>query len=83
MAVTSSSSDPDFLLAQPGDFVVVMSESNSPVEDEDESDWWIGHILHVTSGARSPRVNSIFQVVDIDTGCIATINADLVKRILY
>ncbi len=71
---------PDFLLVKSGDIVVV--EEDLPMTEEDQLDWWVGHVIHVIGGARDSRANSLFQVVCVDTGTIRTINADLVKGIL-
>ncbi len=72
--------DPDFLAVRPGDLVVV--EVDRTMAACEFADWWIGQVIHVVGGARSSRVNSLFQVVCVDTGLVRTINADLVKRIL-
>ncbi len=80
MSRATSVASSAFLVAQPGDIVVV-DESRLVVEGCD-ADWWVGHVIHIVGGARDSSVNSIFQVVDIDTGTIKTINADLVKGIL-
>ena len=80
MQVASSDSSPDFLRAEPGDIVVV--EEASVFHDKWKSGWWLAHVIHVIGGARDPSVNSLFQVVDVDTGIVKTINADLVKGIL-
>ncbi len=80
MSVVSSVSSPDFLLAQPGDIVVV--EEGASLADKGNINWWLGHVIHVIGGARDPSVNSLFQVADVDTGVVKTINADLVKGIL-
>ena len=65
------------LMVMPGDLVIVKDENKFSCED-----WWLGHVIHATCGARNPDLNSLFQVADIDTGFIRMINADLVKGIL-
>ena len=70
----------DFLRVKVGDFVVI--EEDLPFPKEGKGDYWVGQILHVIGGSRKSSLNSIFQVVNIDTGCIKEINADLVIRIL-
>ncbi len=65
-----------FLDAKCGDFVVICFDQNIP------SDWWIGRILSRLGNSRDPTVNTIFQVVNVDTGDIRTINADCVIRII-
>ena len=69
-----------FLQVKIGDFVVI--EENSFSSTREKSNWWIGQVLYIVCGARNPSVNSIFQVANIDTGYIKSINADLVIAIL-
>ncbi len=80
MAIVSTSASSDFLTAQPGDIVVVELESS--IDQQEVLDFWIGHVIHVVGSARNSAINSLFQIVDFDTGIIKTINADLVKGIL-
>ena len=81
MSVVAPASAPDFLIAKPGDIVVVEEGSCSNI-DGAQVDWWLGHVIHVVGGARNSRINSLFQVACVDTGMIRTINADVVKGIL-
>ena len=76
-AVAPDASDFEPLMARPGDLVVVEEEGDLSCRD-----WWLGHVIHSTCGARNPHFSSLFQVADIDTGFIRIINADLVKGIL-
>ena len=80
MSVAAADTAFDFLLAKPGDIVVV--EEDSLMVGAGKANWWVGHVMHVVGGARDPRVNSLFQVACVDTGVIRTINADVVKGIL-
>ena len=48
---------------------------------EDGSDWRMADVIWVDGGARNPRVPTLFQVAEVDTGVINWINADLVTRI--
>ena len=48
---------------------------------EDGSDWRMADVIWVDGGARNPRVPTLFQVAEVDTGVINLINADLVTRI--
>lgn len=66
--------------AKAGDFVVVKEELSFTTNTI--GDWWIGQILYSVCGARSSSSNSIFQIVNIDTGLIEVINADLVIGII-
>ena len=70
---------PVFLSAKSGDTVIVWED---PTEVGGESkDWFMGQILWVEGGARDPRVPTLFQVSDIDTGVIRWVNADCVQQI--
>ncbi len=65
---------------KPGDLVVV--DEDQSMENKSGDNWWLGHVIHAACGARNPEENSLFQVADIDTGRVKTINADLVKGVL-
>ena len=39
-------------------------------------------VIWVDGGARNPKVPTLFQVADVDTGTITWVNADLVTRIV-
>ena len=80
MPLDSSVSAPAFLSVEPGNFVVVRKDCLT--EKSKENDWWIGQVLHVIGGARNPTENSLFQIANIDTGSIKTVNADLVIKIV-
>ena len=43
--------------------------------------WHMADMFWVDSGARNPRVPTLFQVADVDPGAINWINADLVTHI--
>ena len=68
-----------FLMVRPGDFVCINESFN---ECSDNNQYWIGKILYVVSGARNPSSNSIFQVINIDTGTAKYVNANFVIAIL-
>ena len=67
----------DFLAVELGDVVAI-----EELVSTGSRSWWIGYVIHIGTGARNSKANSLFQVVDIDTGLIKTINADLVSQIL-
>ena len=70
----------DFIKARIGSFVVISNKEC--VDKMHENDFWIGRILHKTGGAREPAENSLFQILNIDTGEIKIINANLIIKIL-
>ena len=63
---------PIFLSAKAGMTVVVI----------DGDDWWMGDILHVDGGARAPKIPTLFQIADVDSGVVRWVNADLVSHIV-
>ena len=71
-AVAAPKSDPVFLHVKAGMTVIV----------EYGKDWRIVDVIWVDGGARNPKVPTLFQVADIDTGVINWVNADLVTRIV-
>ena len=71
------SGDAKFLQVRPGHFFIVGSE------EKKKGDWWMGQVIFCEGGARDPKVNSLFQVADVDTGVIRWINADEVSEVLW
>ena len=65
-----------FLNVRPGHFVIVGGDSA-------KGDWWMGQVIFCEGGARDPKVNSLFQVADVDTGVIRWINADEVSEVIW
>ena len=47
----------------------------------DSDDWWMADVIHVDGGARDPKVPTLFQVADVDTGVVRWVCADLVTHI--
>ena len=64
--------DPGFLHVRAGMTVIV----------EDWKDWRMADVIWVDGGARNPKVPTLFQVADVDTGVIKWVNADLVTHIV-
>ena len=69
--------DAAFLHVRPGHFVIVGSDNT------EKDDWWMGQVIFCEGGARDPKVNSLFQVADVDTGVIRWINADEVSSVIW
>ena len=72
---------PVFLSVRPGDFVIVAKVTQVALHDD--GDWWMGQVVFCEGGARDPRVNSLFQIADVDDGCIHWVNADQVTHVLH
>ena len=66
-----------FLHVRPGHFVIVAGDQL------DQGDWWMGQVLFCEGSARHPRLPSLFQVADVDTGVIKWINADAVSDVIW
>ena len=67
------SRDPVFLHVKAGMTVIVT---------DTEGAWRMADVIWVDGGARNPKVPTLFQVADVDTGVIKWINADLVTHIV-
>lgn len=70
--VAAPKADPVFLNVKPCMTVIV----------EDGKDWRMVDVIWVDGGARNPKVPTLFQVADVDTGVINWVNADLVTHIV-
>ena len=72
-AVAAPKSDPVFLHVKAGMTVIVT---------DTEGAWRMVAVIWMDGGARNPKVPTLFQVSDVDTGVINWINADLVTQIV-
>ena len=72
-AVAAPKSDPVFLHVKTGMTVIVT---------DTEGAWRMADVIWVDGGARNPKVPTLFQVADVDTGVINWINAELVTHIV-
>ena len=70
--VATPKTDPVFLHVRAGMTMIV----------EDGGDWRMGDVIWVDGGARNPKVPTLFQVADVDTGGINWVDADLVTHIV-
>ena len=70
--VATPQSYPVFLHVRAGMTVIV----------EDGKDRRMADVIWVDGGARNPKVHTLFQVADVDTGVINWVNADLVTHIV-
>ena len=67
------SRDPVFLHVKAGMTVIVTDADGT---------WRMADVIWVDGGARNPKVPTLFQVADVDTGVINWINPDLVTHIV-
>ena len=66
----------EFLSILPGDTVAIRVTSLHP--NASNAIDYVALVLHVINSPRDPSCPSLIQVVDIDTGRISIVNADLV-----
>ncbi len=52
------------------------------VAQQEVDDWWMGQVVFCEGGARDPKVNTMFQVSNVDDGGIQWVNGDEVTQIL-
>ena len=71
-AVVAAKSDPVFLHVKPG-MTVIVSDTDGA--------WRMADVIWVDGGARNPKVPTLFQVADVDTGVINWINTHLIELI--
>ena len=72
-AFAAPKSDPIFLHVKAGMTVIVT---------DTEGAWRMADVIWVDGGARNPKVPTLFQVADVDTGVINWISAYLVTHIV-
>ena len=51
-------------------------------KDSNSDDWWMADVIYVDGGARDPKMPTLFQVADVDTGVVRWACADLVTHIV-
>lgn len=71
---------PPILRVKPGDYVIVQAPQQ--VAQQEVDDWWMGQVVFCEGGARDPRVNTMFQVSNVDDGCITWVNGDEVTHVV-
>ena len=71
-----------FLIVNPGDYVVIGDGMISDDTQDSRHNYWVGQVINCIGGARNPNSWTLFQVANIDNGEIIIINADTVERIL-
>tara|TARA_Y100000589_G_scaffold326129_1_gene365347 strand:- start:793 stop:1056 length:264 start_codon:yes stop_codon:yes gene_type:complete len=75
--------NPDFLSVKPGDYIVIKGEGSMISSlSEKSQNYWFGKVIRCIGGARNPKAWTLFQVMNIDSGEVTIINADIVDKIL-
>ena len=83
LAVISSMTEkktPTFLNVRPGDYVIIQAEQRIALKAN--TNWWMGQVVFCEGGARDPKVNTMFQIANVDDGCISWVNADEVTHVV-
>ena len=70
------------LAAPQPDTVFLHVKAGMTVIVEEGGDWRMADVIWVDGGARNPKIPTLFQVADVDTGVINWVNADLVTHIV-
>ena len=71
---------PAFLSVRSGDFVIVQAAQQVAQAFDDA--WWMGQVIFCEGGARDPRVNTMFQIANVDDGHITWVNGDEVTHVV-
>ena len=69
--IEAPEANPIFLHVRAG-MTVIVTDTEGP--------WRMADLIWVDDGARNPKVPTLFQVADVDTGVINWVNADLVTH---
>ena len=72
---------PGLPAVRPGNFVIIRAQQ--PLAGLVNDDWWMGQIIWCESGTRTPRVDALFQVADVDDGSLHWVNAGEVTHVLH
>ena len=56
--------------------------SRTVIVTDTDGAWRMADVIWVDGGARNPKVPTLFQVADVDTGVINWVNADFVTHIV-
>ena len=70
-----------FLSVKAGMTVIAQHLPEIGQPDQSES-WWMADVIFGEGGARNPKVPTLFQVADVDSGVVRWVNADLVTHII-
>jgi hypothetical protein len=60
----------------------VIVQAAQQVAHQFDDNWWMGKVVFCEGGARDPRVNAMFQVANVDDGCIKWVNDDEVTYVV-
>ena len=57
-------------------------QAQQQVAQKPTDEWFMGQVIWCEGGARDPRVNTMFQVANVDNGEITWVNGDAVTHVL-
>ena len=68
--------------APKSDHVFLHVKASMTVIVDNGSDWRMADVIWVDGAARNPKVPTLFQAADVDTGVINWVNTDLVPHLV-
>ena len=72
-----------FLSIRPGQFVIVKELTPASERVDIEKNWWLGQVIFCEGWAQHSRMNSLFQVADVDDGAIRWVHPTQVTHVLH
>ena len=72
-----------FLSIRPGQFVIVRELTTANERVDIERNWWLGQVIFCEGWERHSRLNSLFQVADVDDGAIRWVHPTQVTHVLH
>ncbi len=70
---------PPFFGLKTGDLVLVQPSADSI---QTSTDWWMGWIVRRTVGADVNSGQTLYEVADVDSGEVRSVNSELVTRLV-
>ena len=72
-----------FLSIRPGQFVIVRELTTASTRVDLERNWWLGQVIFCEGWEKNSRLNSLFQVADVDDGAIRWVHPIQVTHVLH
>ena len=72
-----------FLSIRPGQFIIVRELTPAGPKVDHERDWWLGQVIFCGDEGAHSKLNSLFQVADVDDGAIRWVHPTQVTHVLH
>lgn len=72
-----------FLSVRPGQFVIVRELTHASERVDIEKNWWLGQVIFCEGWEKNSKLNSLFQVADVDDGAIRWVHPTQVTHVLH